>query len=445
MIAAYSGPCIRIRRSTDNAEQDIGFSGQDVNAAAIASFADGGTAFVRTVYDQSGKGNHLVQSDNSRQPFYYAGLDDPTILFTGGAAYFVIPSSLTADRRACSMFAVQRDTTQAATPAYWYMGNSSTTGIGLGANVTQFGIQPFYDGAFANISPNDGTSDTTCSKCILGLASSSSGLTIHRDGATASSAALSSSMLSVGGCYGRTDFGGLSISARQDFFAFVFYPGGLSGSDATALKAVLATLYKTNDFWFPSINIAMQGDSKTFGASTPFNATVTRLLERAYLGRAIVRNFGISGHAIHNDLGGLLLAGNKYLESGKKNVAIISQATNDLSLGRTAAQIWTDYMTACAALRSGGWNKIIATTITPRTVSANAFTPAMEAERIQINNLLLANNGNLFDAIANYGSIASLGSNGNPNLTYLPDGLHENEAGNALEAALLKATVDSVL
>jgi len=56
--SAYAGPCLRVRRSSDNTEQDIGFSGNYCDESAITSFVGGGNGFVVTWYDQSGNGNN---------------------------------------------------------------------------------------------------------------------------------------------------------------------------------------------------------------------------------------------------------------------------------------------------------------------------------------------------------------------------------------------------
>lgn len=64
---AYSGSAIRIRRSNDNAEQDIGFSGNSLDTAAITSFVGANSAYITTVYDQQGAKN-LTQSTASAQP-----------------------------------------------------------------------------------------------------------------------------------------------------------------------------------------------------------------------------------------------------------------------------------------------------------------------------------------------------------------------------------------
>lgn len=70
LLAAYTGPLVRVRRSTDNTEQDFSGSGSEgaVDAAAVASFCGAGDGFLVTVYDQSGLGRHFTQSSTTIQP-----------------------------------------------------------------------------------------------------------------------------------------------------------------------------------------------------------------------------------------------------------------------------------------------------------------------------------------------------------------------------------------
>jgi hypothetical protein len=69
LLSAYAGPCVRVRRSSDDAEQDIGFSAGVIDSAALLAFAGAGDALIRTWYDQSGGGKHLTQTvSSSRQP-----------------------------------------------------------------------------------------------------------------------------------------------------------------------------------------------------------------------------------------------------------------------------------------------------------------------------------------------------------------------------------------
>jgi hypothetical protein len=65
----YTGNAIRVRRSSDNAEQNIGFDGSgNLDTTALTSFCGSGNGFVTTWYDQSGNGVNLVQTTAINQP-----------------------------------------------------------------------------------------------------------------------------------------------------------------------------------------------------------------------------------------------------------------------------------------------------------------------------------------------------------------------------------------
>jgi hypothetical protein len=66
---AYAGSAIRVRRSSNNAELDIGFTASgDLDTAALLAFVGGGNGFVRTWYDQSGNGRNATQTTAGSQP-----------------------------------------------------------------------------------------------------------------------------------------------------------------------------------------------------------------------------------------------------------------------------------------------------------------------------------------------------------------------------------------
>jgi hypothetical protein len=65
---AYTGSAIRVRRSSDNAEQDIGFVAGDLDTSALTTFCGAGNGFVTTWYDQSGNNYHATQSSATFQP-----------------------------------------------------------------------------------------------------------------------------------------------------------------------------------------------------------------------------------------------------------------------------------------------------------------------------------------------------------------------------------------
>jgi hypothetical protein len=66
---SYNGACIRVRRSSDNAEQDIGFVNNQLDTASLLSFVGSGSGFVKTWYDQSSLGgSNAFQNTNGSQP-----------------------------------------------------------------------------------------------------------------------------------------------------------------------------------------------------------------------------------------------------------------------------------------------------------------------------------------------------------------------------------------
>ena len=66
--SSTSTNAIRIRRSSDSAEQDIGFVGDDLDTASMAAFVGVNSAYLTTWYDQSGNGFNLTQTTATKQP-----------------------------------------------------------------------------------------------------------------------------------------------------------------------------------------------------------------------------------------------------------------------------------------------------------------------------------------------------------------------------------------
>lgn len=66
-FSAYSGPCIRVRRSSDNSEQNIGFVNDLLDTSSLLSFVGAGNGFVTTFYTQVGTAN-VTNATASQQP-----------------------------------------------------------------------------------------------------------------------------------------------------------------------------------------------------------------------------------------------------------------------------------------------------------------------------------------------------------------------------------------
>lgn len=69
LLGSYAGPLIRVRRTSDDAEQDIGsLPSSALDVAAMLTFVGGGDAYVSRFYDQSGLGNDYASPSNAEQP-----------------------------------------------------------------------------------------------------------------------------------------------------------------------------------------------------------------------------------------------------------------------------------------------------------------------------------------------------------------------------------------
>jgi len=77
---AYTGSAIRVRRSSDNTETDIGFVNNVLDTATLLTFCGAGNGFVTIWYDQSGNSNNLFQTISSEQP----RIVESGIVFTSG-------------------------------------------------------------------------------------------------------------------------------------------------------------------------------------------------------------------------------------------------------------------------------------------------------------------------------------------------------------------------
>jgi hypothetical protein len=101
--AAYTGNAIRVRRSSDNAEQNIGFSGANLDTSALTTFCSGTNGFVTTWYDQSGNGLNQTQSTASNQPQIVSSGSvilqggKPTLQFDGTSDFMDASSVTTGD------------------------------------------------------------------------------------------------------------------------------------------------------------------------------------------------------------------------------------------------------------------------------------------------------------------------------------------------------------
>lgn len=110
---SYTGYCLKVRRSSDNTESDIGFLSNALDQTALLAFVGAGNGYVSKIYDQSGNGNDAVQTTTGSQPILVtSGVVNtsnslPAIYFDGSDDYMNISTPVSASYSWTS-FMVQR-------------------------------------------------------------------------------------------------------------------------------------------------------------------------------------------------------------------------------------------------------------------------------------------------------------------------------------------------
>lgn len=242
LSSSYAGSCIRVRRSSDNAEQDIGFSGANLDTAALLTFVGANSGTVVTWYDQAGNGNNATQAGPTLQPLV---VSSGSLLTAGANARPVARGDGSNDRLECSAFAggalarpysILTVTKQNSFAAYGTITCHSTlNGITLGAGSTP-NAHYLYNGTVANITGLGAVttlqmirqqwSSTTASAdayvnngsaitlAVGSVASSLVGLTLYNTNATAG-----------------------NFPAAADIGEVLVYPGTLSSGDHATIKS----------------------------------------------------------------------------------------------------------------------------------------------------------------------------------------------------------------
>lgn len=169
---AYSGSAIRVRRSSDNTEQDIGFdTNGNLDESALTTFVGAGNGFVTTWYDQSGNSRNATQSTAINQPLIVnAGTVEKTngkvsIKFDASNDVLINSTSIFSGAGNRTLFALYKPNNASGTFSYSIFGQTDTATSGYWSQIqsrTRFVTgDPYFAGFSADIGNGLSTPDTT--------------------------------------------------------------------------------------------------------------------------------------------------------------------------------------------------------------------------------------------------------------------------------------------
>lgn len=130
---AYTGSAIRVRRSSDNTESDIGFTALgNLDTTSLTSFCGSGNGFVTTWYDQSGNGRNATQTTAANQPQIVSSgsvltlSSKPSLDFNGSSQFLLTGNVTYGNVNKIATFITSRSRTNNATRLPFAHNDNST-------------------------------------------------------------------------------------------------------------------------------------------------------------------------------------------------------------------------------------------------------------------------------------------------------------------------------
>lgn len=240
LSSSYSGNCIRVRRSSDNTEQDFGFVNNILDTAALLTFCGAGNGFVTTWYDQSGNANNATQSTAANQPQIVSSgallsINSKTCMsFDGTNDSFNLTNSISVNTSNFNTFVGKR-------------GASGRRLVGLTGGIGQqylFGLWSdnnyYLQGKTTHYQASSST-DTTTNQLLLTGQNSSGTMSMYKNNnvitSTQQAAVITNSIGTIGNY-----LGGNGFLIQADLQEIVFYNSDQS-SNRTGINTNINTYY----------------------------------------------------------------------------------------------------------------------------------------------------------------------------------------------------------
>ena len=233
LSSSYSGNAIRVRRSSDNTEQDIGFTNCDLDTASLKSFVGANSGYIVTWYDQSGNtGRNATQSTTANQPsIVLSGVvqrqgtnNMPSINWGGGSVALTGPS-FTFTQPTTHFMLAKND---GSADRYFIDGSGGNRQF-FGPNAGQLAI-------YAGVGYYYGTSSTAYNVYTVLFNGSSSSAAINAGSAVTGNAGTQS--MSTGFSIGRGSSGGMT-----GYIAELILYGSDNTSNGSGIRSNINTYY----------------------------------------------------------------------------------------------------------------------------------------------------------------------------------------------------------
>lgn len=443
--AGYSGPALRVRRDSDDTEQDIGWANNMPDKASATTFAGGAKLYLVTWYDQSGGGYNATQATKTLQPRFYTSdrwkNRMPTLNFDGWVTgprafqYLTITPPAGLNRNNVSVFMALAPTISYKL-MYYFRGASAAdaTQIRMGTAAVS-GVQ-VYNGSANNANPIPRSMPS-----VMGFSSGAAGVCRSYVRETVTTIVTPTS----GAVDGAITIGTASDGLRGDVWAFVLFA---TAQTIIQSQAVVAEL--TARFSIPTTfgrRWIETGDSIVDGYQTENCLNQQWVMAGSGLIPVDTElfNFAVAGRstATENSIKSLYAG---LCGSGIPTAVITNIGTNDMKATNptTAADSTYAVLANIPPAVQGAGGKFACRTLLPRSASGSGGNQTWW-DRF---NADIRANSALADLVIDRQANPTLGPNtaGVTGDTALyKDGLHPTESSNAILAAYEAAAINGLL
>lgn len=440
----YTGPAVRVKRSSDSTETDINFLANDkCDVTAFNAFASGGGTITYTViYDQVNALNLTLEA-TFLEPIAYVDdfYNNLAISMERSSACSMINAAFSCNSRTLTVYTMAMGIKEStSTESFFLVGNAGT-----GDDIyyrTLNNQRTVYDGTNRNLSPLEITDSSDVN--VHSYRANATNTRINVDNYTLSTVSAVTNATKTSFRVGRWS-GSATLDSKQDFYGWVVYQSVLSDVNDTAnVSAIHQRFNKSVNY---TDLIIFFGDS-IVGGRQPVNTRNTLLgqnlparIKQQYDSTKRVVNSGVGGNTVAqmNTAINARVINIGTFQTYSKKICVIMGGTNDLDTGTAPATILTTIQTMASTLRAAGWIVLVGTIIPRGTLS-----PGEETNRQTLNASIVLNSGGWHDGAVDYAA----GAWNTGTMFAASEGvnyIHPNNLGYQLMYPIAKTALDLVL
>lgn len=472
LVAAYSmrrltmayttNACVDVVRDSDSSILTIGFVNNVIDIATLAKFIQGTVGRISTWYDQSGNGRNATQTTPSYRPKIDPSLRIgklPAIIFdpvqSGGTqfsptytpleCFLLLPSGVSGNSLNFAVVSAVRARSVAKPVAFLGLSSAASKNLSIAAQFPPTSaVQPVslvqQNSTVFNIASSGAAASTSGNVvCFSSAASGVSSYNAEHIGLVSPTTILTDTW--AGGNIGGNAQG---IYGYMDMSELLIYSAALPTVDAIAVQATVYTGLEI----YPQVRdvVAFDGDNIMEGYQSTKNKSIPRIISDVLDTPALVYNGAVSGSTVATRISTYASQiATLYNALTANNILVVAGGSNDLISYATPQTnaLYTNLQSYVAAAHATGWKVIVCTVLPSASMTtANGRDP----DRINYNNLLVANWSTFADGLINLAAHPVMGLFSNTsNTLYYADGTNPTDLGYSLLAGLVADAVNTLI